>query len=88
MRCRSAYASQDIGRVQTQRKFLTALVDQTITLSNVPRVTNLINILSQYVVTDMRLSDMIHFATQAIGMELETDLSSYTLPGKWISPLL
>ncbi len=86
MRCRSAYASQDIGRVQTQRKFLTALVDQTITLSNVPRVTNLINILSQYVVTDMRLSDMIHFATQAIGMELETDLSSYTLPGKWISP--
>lgn len=83
MRCRSCYPSADIGRVQTQRAFLTALVDQTITLSNVTKVTSLIKILNSYVDTDMPLDTMIYFATQAIGMDLGSALSSATLPGEW-----
>ena len=86
VRCRSCYPNADIGRVQTQRAFLSALVSQTITLSNVTKVTALINILDTYVESDMSLENMIYFATQAIGMDLDTELSSATLPGEWISP--
>ncbi len=86
MRCRNCYPNADIGRGQTQRKFLAALVKQTITLSNVTKVTDLINVLNTYVESDMPLSDMVWFATQAIGMDLDTDLSSAVLPGDWVSP--
>lgn len=86
VRCRSCYPSADIGRVQTQRDFLAALVSQTITLSNVTKVTSLINIFNTYVESDMSLDTMIYFATQAIGMDLDTSLASATLPGEWISP--
>ena len=86
VRCRSCYPSADIGRVQTQRDFLAALVSQTITLSNVTKVTSLINIFNTYVESDMPLDTMIYFATQAIGMDLDTSLASATLPGEWISP--
>lgn len=85
MRCRNAYSSADIGRVATQRAFLAALVKQTITLSNVTKVTALINTLNEYVETDMALDTMVYFATQAIGMDLDNDLASATLPGEWDS---
>lgn len=86
MRCRSCYPNADLGRVQTQRAFLTALVSQTITVSNVTKVTELINIMSQYVTTDMPLDTMIYFGTQAVGMDLDTALTTATLPGEWKSP--
>ena len=85
VRCRNCYANADIGRAATQRAFLTALVKQTITLSNVTKVTNLINILNTYVDSDMPLNVMVHFGTQAIGMDLEADLASAALPGIWPS---
>lgn len=86
MRCRSCYPDADLGRVQTQRAFLAALVKQTITASNITKVTALINTLSEYVKTDMPLDTMVYFATAAIGMDLDDDLASATLPGKWKSP--
>ena len=86
MRFRKGYDGQDIGRVQVQRDFLVAMVKQTITLSNVGKVTSLIQILSQYVDSNMPLNNMIYFATQAIGMNLDSGLNSATLPGQWINP--
>lgn len=86
MRCRNCYYNADIGRAATQRAFLVALVKQTITPSNVTNVTALINTFSQYVRTDMELSDMVWFATQAIGMDLDTALNTDGLPGEWINP--
>lgn len=86
MRCRNCYPSADIGRAATQRAFLTALVKQTITPSNVANVTSLINTFIQYVDTDMPLSDMVFFATQAIGMDLDAALTASSLEGEWISP--
>ena len=67
MRFRSGYDDQDLGRVRTQRSLLVAMVKQTISVSNVTKVTSLIEILSDYVETDMPLNNMIYFATQAIG---------------------
>ena len=88
VRCRSAYASQDIGRSETQRKFLAALAKQTITLSNIDKVTDLIGILSTYVKSDMSLSNMVYFGTQAVGMDLDAAMTSTVLSTNWISPYI
>lgn len=88
MRFRSGYADQDLGRVRVQRNFLVAMVKQTISVSNVTKVSSLIQILRQYVQTDMPLDNMIYFATQAIGMDLNTALQSQTLSSEWIYPYL
>ena len=82
----TGYYNQDYGRVETQRNFLSALVSQTITVSNVTKVTELIRILNEYVDTNMPLDDMIWFATAAIGMDLSTALETATIPSDWISP--
>lgn len=88
VRCRSCYSNADIGRAATQRAFLTALAKQTITLSNATKVTELINILNTYVDSDMPLNNMVFFGTQAVGMDLDTSLTSKTLEGTWISPFI
>ncbi len=88
MRFRSGYQDQDIGRSRTQRAFLTTLVKQSITLSNASKVTSLIEILNRYVDSDMPLKDMIFFATQAVGMDLNEALVSTSLPGDWIYPYI
>ena len=88
VRCRNCYDNADIGRTATQRAFLTALVKQTVTLSNVTKVTSLINILNTYVETDMELSQMVYFGTQAVGMDLDTALASAVLSANWVSPYI
>lgn len=88
MRFRKGYANQDLGRVQTQRGFLVAMVKQTVSLSNVGKVTSLIQILNKYVDSSMPLNNMIYFATAAIGMDLNTALTSATLPGDWVYPYM
>ena len=88
MRFRSGYSNQDLGRVQTQRNFLVAMVKQTISLSNATKVTALIEILNQYVSSDMPISNMIYFAKEASGMDLNSSLNSATLPSDWVYPYL
>ena len=88
VRCRNCYANADIGRTATQRAFLTAMVKQTVTLSNVTKVTELINILNTHVKSDMTLSNMVYFGTQAVGMDLDTALNSAVLSDNWISPYI
>ena len=88
VRCRNAYASQDIGRSATQRAFLVALVKQTVTLSNVTKVTKLINILNTYVKSDMDLSKMVYFGTQAVGMDLDSALTASVLSTNWVNPYI
>ena len=63
-----------------------ALAKQTITPSNVTKVTSLINTFSQYVNSNMPLNDMVYFGTQAIGMDLDAALTTGSLEGEWISP--
>ena len=88
VRCRNCYVNADIGRTATQRAFLAALVKQTVTLSNVTKVTELINILNTHVKSDMTLSNMVYFGTQAVGMDLDTALNSTVLSDNWVSPYI
>lgn len=88
MRFREGYASQDLGRIQTQRALLTAMVKQTVTASNAAKVGELIKILKTHVDSNMPLDDMVYFATRAIGMDLDRALVSKTLPNEWIYPYI
>ena len=82
VRCRSVYATQDIGRMETQQKFLKAVAKQTLTLSNVDKIPEFANIFNQYVKTDLTLGNLAWLGTEAISMGADA-VSFSTLPGEW-----
>lgn len=82
VRCRSVYATQDIGRMETQQKFLKAVAKQTLTLSNVDKIPEFANIFNQYVETDLTLGNLAWLGGEAISMGADA-VSFSTLPGEW-----
>ena len=84
VRCRSVYASQDIGRMETQQKFLKAVAQQTLTLSNLDKIDEFVKIFQQYVDTDLTLGNLAWLGKEAISMGAE-NISFSTLPGEWDS---
>ena len=82
VRCRSVYASQDIGRMETQQKFLKAVAQQTLTLSNWDKIDDFVRIFQQYVDTDLTLGNLAWLGKEAISMGAE-NISFSTLPGEW-----
>ena len=84
VRCRSVYASQDIGRMETQQKFLKAVAQQTLTLSNLDKIDEFVKIFQQYVDTDLTLGNLAWLGKEAISMGAE-NITFSTLPGVWDS---
>lgn len=82
VRCRSVYATQDIGRMETQQKFLKAVAQQTLTLSNVDKIPEFARIFNQYVETDLSLGNLAWLGKEAISMGSDA-VSFSTLPGEW-----
>ncbi len=74
------YANADLGRIQTQQKFLTQMAKQLLKISNLSKVTEFAEIFNKYVETDLTLSDLIYFGTQALKLDFSADLS-FALPG-------
>lgn len=72
----------DVGRTQTQQALLTAVAKKVLSWGNVPKVANFVDIFADYVDTDLSVSDMVYFATQAIYMDLEAGVSTKTLEGR------
>ena len=87
VRFREGYASQDIGRMETQQKFLKAVAKQTLTLSNVDKIPDFANIFNQYVETDLTLGNLAWLGKEAISMGADA-VSFSTLPGEWKSPYI
>lgn len=75
------YASADLGRIQTQQKFLTAMAKQTLKASNLTKIDSFAKIFDRYVETDLGLTDIIYFATQALYLDFSDDVTFATLPG-------
>lgn len=75
------YPSADLGRIQTQQKFLTAMAKKTLKASNLTRIDSFAKIFDRYVETDLSLTDIIYFATQAVYLDLSDDVTFATLPG-------
>ena len=82
VRCRSVYASQDIGRMETQQKFLKAVAQQTLTLSNMNKLDDLVKIFQEYVDTDLTLGNLAWLGKEAFSMGAE-NITFSTLPGEW-----
>lgn len=72
----------DVGRTQTQQALLTAVARKVLSWGNVPKVASFVDIFADYVDTDLSVSDMVYFATQAIYMDLDTGVSTKTLEGR------
>ena len=80
VRFRSGYVQGDIGRVNAQKIFLTALFKQfknNLTISTIPTIAEQ---LIKYVTTDVVLTDIVFYAKELLKVDME-NVSMMTLPG-------
>ncbi|MGE4277105.1 MAG: LCP family protein [Lawsonibacter sp.] len=71
----------DVGRTQTQQKLLVALAKKVLAWNNVTKLNGFVEIFNQYVDTDLALTDMLYFASQAIYLDTGTGVETCTLQG-------
>ena len=83
----SGYASQDLGRMQTQQAFLKAAAKQTLTPSNLNKIDDFVKIFQSYVETDLTLGNLAWLGKEAIAMGSDA-VSFSTLPNEWKSPYI
>lgn len=77
----ASYGDNDFGRMRTTREFMKATVKQTITVKNIPKIKDIINTVSDNLVTDLSKEDMIAYAVKLA--EFNTDnLKSEVIPGE------
>ena len=80
VRYRDGYVQADIGRIDAQKLFLTALFKQlksSLTISTAPKLAeNIFN----YVTTDVPLADIIIYAKELLGVDMD-NISMMTLHG-------
>jgi len=74
------YPSADLGRMQTQQKFLKALARKALSPINLIKLNTFIDIFREDIKTDIGLRDLQWFAQQAIKVNSETDITVQTLP--------
>ena len=75
------YANADLGRIQTQQKFLQQIAKQTLSISNVTKVNQFAQILSKYFKTDLSVTELAYFGTAALKLDFSNDVTFETLPG-------
>lgn len=81
VRFRADYLQGDIGRVNAQKIFLTALFKQLKNNLTVTTAPALVEQLFKYVTTDLSLADIVIYAKELLGVDIE-NISMMTLPGK------
>ena len=77
----------DTGRMETQRGVLTAVAQKVISWGSLARINGYLEIIAQYVDTDLSLTDMMWFASQAIYFDMD-GLNTMTMPAEWHSPYM
>lgn len=83
----TGYGSEDIGRMQTQQEFLKAVAKQTLTLSNLDKLSEFVKIFQNYVETDLTLNNLAWLGKEAIEIGAG-GIDFSTLPGDWKSPYI
>ena len=82
MRFRSGYPTADIGRIDTQQDFLMSVASQFLSLGNIPKLGEFINIFTEYVTTNMDASNLAFFARQFLMCSSE-DIHFETIPANY-----
>lgn len=80
VRFRSGYVQADIGRIDAQKLFMTALFKQLKANLTVSTVSKLAEQVLKYVTTDVPLADVIFYAKELLGVDME-NISMMTLHG-------
>lgn len=75
------YADGDLGRTRTQQAFLKAMAKKVLQLGNMTKVGEFVKIFMDHVETDLKLSDLMWFASKALGMDADT-IQSCTMPNE------
>ena len=83
----TGYGSEDVGRMQTQQKFLKAVAKKTLTPANVTKVNDFVKIFHQYVETDLTVNNLAWLGAQFLAMGPD-NIDFCTLPGEWKSPYI
>ncbi|MGN0968071.1 MAG: LCP family protein [Oscillospiraceae bacterium] len=75
------YANADLGRIQTQQKFLKEMAKQVLSWSSVTKINEYARILSKYFKTDLSVTELAYFGTAALKLDFSRDVTFETLPG-------
>jgi LCP family protein required for cell wall assembly len=81
VRYRKGYADGDLGRINAQKKFLTAFLKQALKFSNVTKIPGMIKIGIESMKTDMTLDELGYFTIAALKLKSE-NISLFTAPGE------
>jgi LCP family protein required for cell wall assembly len=84
VRYRSGYASADIQRTTVQQDFMRALAKQCLQIGNVTKLTEMAEIVSTYVTTDLTVGNMAYFAAELLKCDFD-EMVTVTLPGQGIT---
>ena len=76
----ASYGDNDIGRMRTQREFITQVAKQTIQIKNIGKIGNIVDIAYKYVETNLTLSVIKDYIPYAIEFNTE-NIQTGTLPG-------
>lgn len=71
----------DVGRTETQQKLLIALAKKVLAWNSLSKLNGFVEIFNQYVKTDLELTDMLYFASQAVNLDTKTGVETCTLQG-------
>ncbi len=72
----------DLGRGAMQRQILVNLAKKVLSWQSLSKVQSFIDIFRKYVETDISASDMVWFASKAMGFDISTGLTQQNLEGR------
>ena len=71
----------DTGRTETQQKLLIALAKKVLSWNSLTKINGFVEIFNEYVSTNLSLTDMLYFASQAIYVDTASGVQTATLTG-------
>ena len=79
----TGYPTGDLGRINTQHDFLMSIASQMLSLGNIPNIDKALEIVEEYVVTDLEINNIAFFVKEFLKLKSE-NISFSTLPGEGI----
>ena len=84
----TGYGSEDLGRMQTQQKFLKAVAKKMLSAGNLlTKIDDYAKIFNQYVDTDLTVGNLAWLGTEVLKMGIDK-IDFSTLPNEWKSPYI
>lgn len=75
------YAGSGTNREQTQRELMVAIARKLISWNSIPKITQFAEIVGENVKTNMSASDLAFFATRAIYVDIDNNVTTTIFPG-------